>query len=1168
MRTPTRRFVDTRSPILALALGLGACSSGGGDADPNAQIPELEPAAANSSYGLDTVTPVGAYFNSVFPDAAPQPVSSYTLTPAFPNLRFNDILVAKEAPRNGRMYVAQRDGVIHSFPNDPNATTKTPFLTTPNCAVVWDGGFLGLAFHPEFGDPSSANRNYVYTYYCYNDTGTYPNSFGASQGAYFFDCYLRLSRWRVPDGSLQVDPNSEDVMFHIRMYNGSHRGGDIQFGNDGMLYVPVGDQFRYETAQDIANTLEGGFLRIDVDRDPSRSHAPRRTFPLTTSDEYSGRFYWIPNDNPWQSPSGATFEEYWTIGHRNPHRMTLDPVTGWLWSGEIGGGQREEINVIKGGGGNYGWPFREGLTTGVRTQPASVLGSVIDPALDFTRSEANAIIGGYVYRGAEHAALYGKYICGGYSQDRIWALDYDPATGTATKQLIATFIPELLSTFGTDLAGEIYLGGLGTNRPLYKLAAAGTNAIDPPPLLSQTGVFTDMANLTPAPELIPYGLNVPFWSDGALKSRWIAVPNDGDPNTVAETIQFSQQGRWQFPAGTVLVKHFELPTDESDPNVTRRLETRFIVIAANGGHYGVTYRWRPDGSEADLLTAGATDTITVQTRSGPRTQTWTYPDRASCLNCHNASAGGVLGPSTHQLNGDWNYPSTGVLDNQLRAWNNVGLFRTPIDENAIPNMPRAGAPGDESQTIEQRTNAYVDSNCAHCHQPGTGNRSPFDARYQTPLGNIINETVLDDLGIAGARFVVPRDLTRSVVHHRVLETDNTAMPPPPKELVDPDSRDLLSRWILSLDDGTPNVPLGNPVENLNINDQWASNMLVELTKTHTNETGAPQNVRVDAFRFYAGRTTNPITPFLVKVSGSQPLEVLAVGDTRAAGSYAIGANTVPFRDGTAPVVTLAPGENVAAGCIDANADGSGGADRGVVRFEICNGASQVWYSGGPTAGDAGSIVEGLPPFPGSRSSIKLRNYAFTIDICLCGTTSQPTQALLGNDAVRRGWRDQWNSNMVINTTDTFTNNTGAPLDLDATRFLFYAARQADPVTPFLVRVNGPSDFTVVAVGTTRTSAGYGVGTNVLPFADGATPSVTLQPGETLAAGFLDAAADGTGGGNRSVIPFLPGSDSMWYTGGPDGSDAGAVQVGTAPINGTRTSSSLNRDYSFSIEVRS
>ena len=77
------------------------------------------------------------------------------------------------------------------------------------------------------------------------------------------------------------------------------------------------------------------------------------------------------------------------------------------------------------------------------------------------------------------------------------------------------------------------------------------------------------------------------------KLRWIAVP--------AGKITFSPTGEWHFPAGTVFVKNFDLPMDAAHPEVKRRLETRLLVRDSQGGVYGVVYKWRPDGSDADLL---------------------------------------------------------------------------------------------------------------------------------------------------------------------------------------------------------------------------------------------------------------------------------------------------------------------------------------------------------------------------------------------------------------------------------------------------------------------------------------------------------------------------------------------------------------------------------------
>ena len=120
--------------------------------------------------------------------------------------------------------------------------------------------------------------------------------------------------------------------------------------------------------------------------------------------------------------------------HRNPHRLARDPVTDRLWSGEIGEATREEINIIE-CGNNYGWPFREGLTEGVRDEPSAFLGELTDPVIDFTRDEANAVIGGYVCRGSKLPELRGEYLAGDYVTSRIWAISLDEDAMTATKGL-------------------------------------------------------------------------------------------------------------------------------------------------------------------------------------------------------------------------------------------------------------------------------------------------------------------------------------------------------------------------------------------------------------------------------------------------------------------------------------------------------------------------------------------------------------------------------------------------------------------------------------------------------------------------------------------------------------------------------------------------------------
>jgi uncharacterized repeat protein (TIGR03806 family) len=320
-----------------------------------------------------------------------------------------------------------------------------------------------------------------------------------------------------------------------------------------------------------------------------------------------------------------------------------------------------------------------------------------------------------------------------------------------------------------------------------------------PRLLSETGAFGDVRQLRPIRALIPYDLIVAFWSDGAVKSRWAAIPN--------QKVKFSTTGEWQFPAGTVFVKHFELPVDEENPNVRRRLETRLLVRDSAGGVYGVTYKWRADESDAELLSGSVTEDIAIRTTSGEvRHQTWYYPSRKDCLTCHTAGAGGVLGVKTRQMNHDLAYPG-GVTDNELRTWNHLGLFDPALKLQDLSAFATLAAADDVTRSLEDRARSYLDANCSHCHRPG-GTVAYFDARYTTPLNDqgLINGPVLIDQGIDRPRIISPHDTWRSIAYMRVSTNGDIRMPPLARETIDDKGVALLGEWINSL----PGHPVLSP----------------------------------------------------------------------------------------------------------------------------------------------------------------------------------------------------------------------------------------------------------------------------------------------------------------------------------------------------------------------
>lgn len=737
---------------------------------------------------------------------------------AFPNLTFTDPIQLIEMPGTTRFLIAGKTGLIWTFEKDPTTATKSVLLDIESqVQTSGDEGLLGVVLHPEFHVSGSANEGYFYVFYRYKYDPNYSGSLG----------YMRLSRFRMTPGTFSAPASSEYVLIQQYDRHEWHNGGGMFFDEDGLLYLSVGDEGgagdQFNNGQKIDEGLLSGVLRIDVDMDPTRSHAIRRQplDPGTPPSGWPGSFsqgYFVPDDNPWQDATGGVLEEFFAIGLRSPHRMTYDSLTGDIWLGDVGQGAREEVSrIIK--GGNYQWPYREGNINGPKAMPNPLIGTNEPPFYDYPRSQGNCVIGGFVYRGQKWASsLGGLYLFGDHFNRNIWTLD--PGDVNPQESFLAS-VPgggvggkSGISSFATDSVGEVYVLKLyGTNLDggiIYKLNAASTIP-EPPALLSQTGAFKNLLTLEPEDGFIPYGLNVPFWSDGAAKFRWMAIPNDGTHNSSAEQITFSASSEWGFPEGTVFIKHFEYPVDDNNPGVTRRLETRFLVHGSDGKYYGVSYRWRPDQTDADLLSGGLNDTIPIASTNGTREIVWQYPDRQQCMTCHNEAAGGVLGPKTRQLNGELFYEKTGKTANQLITLEHLGVFAPAVDTNSLGSLLTAAPTNDPAYSLTDRARAYIDANCASCHRPGNALQANFDARLSTPLGEteMLYGDLYSSLGMTGMREVVPQDPEHSMMYKRIRTVhEDYAMPPLAKNKVDSVGVQLIYDWINSLD---PNVNFSNQV---------------------------------------------------------------------------------------------------------------------------------------------------------------------------------------------------------------------------------------------------------------------------------------------------------------------------------------------------------------------
>ncbi|MBL0125252.1 MAG: hypothetical protein IPP88_22115 [Betaproteobacteria bacterium] len=315
-----------------------------------------------------------------------------------------------------------------------------------------------------------------------------------------------------------------------------------------------------------------------------------------------------------------------------------------------------------------------------------------------------------------------------------------------------------------------------------------------PATLTLTGVFTDVPARTPHPGFMPYDVNSPLWTDGAEKSRFIAIPfNSSEPTNpvTSPRIGFAANGSWSFPNGTVIIKNFDMRSPGAAFPV-RRLETRVLVRNADGSIRGATYRWIPPvqgvHSEAELVSAPLDETLVITEADGStRNQVYSYPGPDDCVRCHNSSAGMVLGIRTAQLNGDFTYQSTGRTDNQLHTWDLLGMLDTPL--NAASTYPRAVAIDDVSAPLEHRVRSYLSSNCAHCHQPGGGGPI-FDMRFETPTQNT------NLIGPFGG--LIRDDLANSRLYVRDSALPGNfpgPMPPLARNIPDPRILNLYDQWV-------------------------------------------------------------------------------------------------------------------------------------------------------------------------------------------------------------------------------------------------------------------------------------------------------------------------------------------------------------------------------------
>ena len=340
-------------------------------------------------------------------------------------------------------FVVQQDGHIRVV---RGATVLPSDFIDLSSAIVAGGeqGLLGLAFPPD----------------------------AVTSGRFFVDFTNRLgdtvvARFRRPNNGVIADVSTRfDLRWggpagpaFIAQPYANHNGGNLAFGPDGFLYIGLGDGGSGNDPEHRAQNpseLLGKMLRIDV--------GVADTHP-------SG--YEVPADNPFVAGAPITARpEIWAFGLRNPWRYSFDDParggTGALVIGDVGQDRFEEIDCepANRGGRNYGWRNREGLHDNVTSRPPAYL-PLVDPIFEYDHSVGQAIIGGYVYRGAALPASFkGRYFFADFVAGRVFSVGLTlDGGGEAHASGLTEYTAELtasapfggVSSFGVDGDGELYL---------------------------------------------------------------------------------------------------------------------------------------------------------------------------------------------------------------------------------------------------------------------------------------------------------------------------------------------------------------------------------------------------------------------------------------------------------------------------------------------------------------------------------------------------------------------------------------------------------------------------------------------------------------------------------------------------------------------------------------
>lgn len=304
-----------------------------------------------------------------------------------------------------------------------------------------ESGMTGIALHPDFARTGAFGFGKLYT--ITTENGVNNGGLGGSRVDFPFDNEIHqdvIREWNINTivGNANVNMASADIttadsreILRVDQIGPFHNLFDLAFDNNKNLIIGSGDGGLGQGDNPVSSrdrrNIYGNILRINPDVSLANTAGGD---VIRTSANTGQPAYFVPASNPFngddvnetrnrhiggvpQEPSASTLAEIIAYGVRSPYRVTVDPVTGDIYWGDVGAGQREEVNRVV-AGGDFGWGEREGNVDGPLPEDGSNVG--IAPLFEYDRDEGRTVVGGFVYRGSAIPELRGKYVFAEFGQ--------------------------------------------------------------------------------------------------------------------------------------------------------------------------------------------------------------------------------------------------------------------------------------------------------------------------------------------------------------------------------------------------------------------------------------------------------------------------------------------------------------------------------------------------------------------------------------------------------------------------------------------------------------------------------------------------------------------------------------------------------------------------------